>query len=45
MTNDECSALDAEALERGRAAVEATVADKIANFLGSAGKAERFALR
>ncbi|WP_309118824.1 class II fructose-bisphosphate aldolase [Paenibacillus sp.] len=45
MTNDECAALDAESLERGRAAVEATVADKIANFLGSAGKADRFALR
>jgi fructose-bisphosphate aldolase class II len=45
MTNAECGALPADSLERGRAAVEATVADKIANFLGSAGKAERFALR
>jgi len=44
MTNEECSALPAEALERGRAAVEATVCDKMANFLGSEGKAEGFAV-
>lgn len=43
MTDAECSALPPDQLEKGRAAVEATVADKMANFLGSAGRAEAFA--
>ncbi|WP_276357165.1 class II fructose-bisphosphate aldolase [Cohnella caldifontis] len=43
LTNAECKALGPESLELGRAAVERTVADKIANFLGSKGKAAVFA--
>lgn len=39
MTNEECRLLSPEDLEKGRAAVEAVVTDKIANFLGSSGKA------
>jgi ketose-bisphosphate aldolase len=42
MTNAECKALPADQLERGRAAVERTVCDKMENFLLSAGKAEGF---
>ena len=39
MTDAECRALPSEQLEIGRAAVERTVADKIANFVLSAGHA------
>lgn len=42
MTNSECRALPPVQLERGRAAVERTVCDKMENFLHSAGKAEGF---
>jgi ketose-bisphosphate aldolase len=42
MSNAECKALPPEQLATGRAAVEATVTDKIMNFLGSAGKANAF---
>jgi ketose-bisphosphate aldolase len=42
MTNEECLNLSPEDLEKGRAAVEATVTDKMMNFLGSAGKAGTF---
>ena len=42
MTNAECKALSPDQLERGRAAVERTVCDKMDNFLLSAGKAEEF---
>jgi ketose-bisphosphate aldolase len=42
MTNAECRALPAEQLAIGRAAVQATVEDKIVNFLGSAGRAADF---
>ncbi|WP_211326548.1 class II fructose-bisphosphate aldolase [Paenibacillus flagellatus] len=44
MTNAECKALPADRLEQGRAAVEKTVADKMSNFLSSAGQAGTFAL-
>lgn len=44
LTNAECKALDPEMLERGRSAVQATVEDKITNFLGSRGQAGRHAL-
>jgi ketose-bisphosphate aldolase len=44
MTNAECKALAPDQLEQGRAAVAATVRDKMANFVGSAGKADAFAL-
>jgi fructose-bisphosphate aldolase class II len=40
MTDAEMWALPPEQLERARDAVEATVVDKIQNFLGSAGKAD-----
>jgi fructose-bisphosphate aldolase class II len=40
MTDAECRALPPEQLARAQAAVEQTVADKIRNFLGSAGRAE-----
>jgi ketose-bisphosphate aldolase len=43
MTNAECKSLVPADLERGRAAVEATVADKITHFLGSQGRAADFA--
>lgn len=43
MTNAECKSLDAAQLEKGRAAVEATVAGKMTHFLGSAGRADTFA--
>ncbi|MAS33745.1 MAG: ketose-bisphosphate aldolase [Anaerolineaceae bacterium] len=39
LTNAECKALTPEQLAVARQAVEATVVDKITNFLGSAGKA------
>jgi ketose-bisphosphate aldolase len=42
MTNEECKALSPEWLEKGRAGVESTVADKMVNFLGSKGKAVHF---
>lgn len=42
LTNAECSALPADQLERGLAAVSAETEDKITNFLGSSGKAARF---
>lgn len=42
MTNAECQALSPDELEKGRAVVEATVIDKITNFLGSANKATEF---
>ncbi len=42
MTDEECRSLPPELLERGRKAVENTVADKIAHFLGSGGKASDF---
>ncbi len=42
LTNAECKALPPEQLASARAAVEATVSDKIMNFLGSAGKAAEF---
>jgi ketose-bisphosphate aldolase len=42
MTNDECKNLPPDALATGRAAVEATVVDKITNFLGSYGHAADF---
>ncbi|KIL38364.1 ketose-bisphosphate aldolase [Gordoniibacillus kamchatkensis] len=44
MTNAECQALEPAMLERGRSAVQATVADKITRFLGSGGQASGFAL-
>jgi ketose-bisphosphate aldolase len=37
LTNAECMSLPADALERGRAAVKATVSEKIGEFLGSKG--------
>lgn len=43
MTNAECKSLGAAQLEKGRAAVEATVAEKMTHFLGSAGRADTFA--
>jgi fructose-bisphosphate aldolase class II len=42
MSNAECKNLPASDLARGRSAVEATVADKITNFLGSRGRAAEF---
>jgi fructose-bisphosphate aldolase class II len=42
MTDAECRALPPEQLEAGREAVEATVCDKIANFVLSAGHAKDF---
>ncbi len=42
MTNAECQALPPEQLALAQSAVEATVIDKITNFLGSAGKAPEF---
>ncbi|WP_225442815.1 class II fructose-bisphosphate aldolase [Paenibacillus lycopersici] len=44
MTNAELKALPPEELNAGLAAVEATVLDKIANFLGSQGQAADFTL-
>jgi len=43
LTNAECKALAPGLLDAGRKAVENTVADKIAHFLGSRGKAVHFA--
>ncbi|REE86124.1 fructose-bisphosphate aldolase [Paenibacillus taihuensis] len=43
LTNAECQALNAGLLEKGRAAVQQTVADKITNFLGSREQASTFA--
>ncbi|MFO7168860.1 MAG: class II fructose-bisphosphate aldolase [Chloroflexota bacterium] len=40
LTEEECRALPPDELERARAAVAQTVADKMANFLGSAGRAD-----
>jgi ketose-bisphosphate aldolase len=42
MSNAECRNLPPDQLQVGRTAVEATVVDKINNFLGSAGKAPQF---
>ncbi len=42
MSNAECKALPPDELAKGRAAVEATVIDKITNFVGSAGTAAAF---
>jgi ketose-bisphosphate aldolase len=42
MTNAECKALPADKLALARAAVEATVIDKITNFLGSVDRAGEF---
>ncbi|MEP7291297.1 MAG: class II fructose-bisphosphate aldolase [Chloroflexota bacterium] len=42
LTNAEIRALPAEQLALGRAAVEATVVDKMTHFVGSAGKAPEF---
>lgn len=39
LTDAECRALPPEDIERGRAAVQATVVDKMEHFLGSAGQA------
>lgn len=39
MTDAECRALPPDQLQRAQAAVEATVVDKIRNFVGSAGRA------
>ncbi|GGH84797.1 fructose-bisphosphate aldolase class II [Pullulanibacillus pueri] len=44
MTNAECQALSEEDLKVAQAAVEATVTEKIENFLGSAGRASAFTL-
>ncbi|WP_274362971.1 class II fructose-bisphosphate aldolase [Paenibacillus thermotolerans] len=44
MTNDECTNLASELLEKGRSAVKATVADKITNFLGSKDYASRYGM-
>jgi len=42
MSDQECSALPSEEMEKACAAVEATVTDKIVNYLGSNGHAEDF---
>ncbi len=42
LSNAECKALPPDQLAKGRAAVEATVLDKIEHYLGSAGKAAEF---
>jgi ketose-bisphosphate aldolase len=42
MSNTECKGLSPEDLAKGRAAVEATVSDKMKNFLGSAGRVADF---
>jgi ketose-bisphosphate aldolase len=42
MTNDECLALPPDRLALAQAAVEATVVEKLQNFLGSAGRAGDF---
>ena len=42
MTNAECMALSPEEIGTGRRAVEATVADKIASFVLSEGRARDF---
>jgi ketose-bisphosphate aldolase len=42
MTNDECLNLPADQLALAQAAVERTVAEKLQNFLGSAGRAADF---
>lgn len=43
LSNAECSALPTDVLDVGRQAVEATVREKITDYLGSAGKASDFA--
>jgi ketose-bisphosphate aldolase len=45
LTNAECKALPPDQLAKARAAVEATVTDKIRNFLGSYDRAGEFTLR
>ncbi|WP_261301389.1 class II fructose-bisphosphate aldolase [Paenibacillus andongensis] len=42
LTNEECKALESSLLEKGRAAVESTVIDKMIHFLGSKAKADHF---
>ena len=42
LNNAECKALPPDQLQKGQEAVQATVIDKIRNFLGSAGKAHEF---
>ncbi|HVU10869.1 MAG TPA: class II fructose-bisphosphate aldolase [Phototrophicaceae bacterium] len=42
LSNEECKALPPDQLAKGRAAVAATVLDKIEHYLGSAGKAAEF---
>jgi ketose-bisphosphate aldolase len=42
LTNEECKALEPSLLEKGRAAVENTVIDKIIHFLGSKAQADHF---
>ncbi|KRF37962.1 class II fructose-bisphosphate aldolase [Paenibacillus sp. Soil787] len=43
LTNEECKALEPSLLEKGRAAVENTVIDKMIHFLGSKAQAVHFA--
>lgn len=43
LTNEECKALEPSLLEKGRAAVENTVIDKMIHFLGSKAQADHFA--
>lgn len=43
LTNEECKALEPSILEKGRAAVESTVIDKMIHFLGSKAQADHFA--
>ncbi|KRE34116.1 class II fructose-bisphosphate aldolase [Paenibacillus sp. Soil724D2] len=42
LTNEECKALEPSLLEKGRAAVENTVIDKMIHFLGSKAQADHF---
>lgn len=42
LTNEECKALEPSLLEKGRAAVESTVIDKMIHFLGSKEQADHF---
>ncbi|KIL38416.1 ketose-bisphosphate aldolase [Gordoniibacillus kamchatkensis] len=44
LTDAECRSLPAEHLEKGRSAVQATVNEKISNFLGSRGRAADYRL-
>jgi hypothetical protein len=42
MTKAECKVLPVDDLTKGRAAVEAAVIDKIANFQGGSGKSDEY---